>query len=132
MHKSLVAWLATFWIAIMIHVDWHLGRPGHDHLSFGLPYHWLSGVATFGPLPWVLVRRWRTSFAAASAFVIMVGAVLGQGLEPLSEALPFNGGLEPFMNTGRWRIFGGFVAAGILSYVAATVVVLRSSRHAAA
>jgi hypothetical protein len=113
-------------------VDWHLGRSGHDHLSFGLWYHWLSGVATFGPLPGVLVRRWRTSFAQPSAFVIVVGAVLGQALEPLGEVLVLDLGLQPFINAARWRVFGEFMAAGIVTYVVGTVVVLRRSRHAAA
>lgn len=132
MYRSPVAWLAALWIAILIHVDWHLGRPGHDHLSFGLPYHWLLGVAAFAPLPWVLVRRCRKSFAQASLVVIIVGAALGQGLEPLGEVVLFDLGAEPFTDPARWRVFAQFMAVGILSYVTASSLVLSRSRRAAA
>lgn len=132
MHKSPLAWLAALWIAILIHVDWHLGRPGHDHLSFGLPYHWLLGVATLGPVPWLVIRRWPTSFAQASAFMILVGVVLGQGVEPLGEVILYDVGLEPFTNRARWRIFAEFMAAAIPSYVVATALVRSRSRRATA
>lgn len=87
MSRSPLMWLTALWIALLIHVDWHLGRPGHDHLSFGLPYHWLLALVTFVPLPWLLIRRWPDSFWQASVVVIALGVLLGQGLEPLGEVI---------------------------------------------
>jgi len=42
--------LGALWIGTFIHVDWHLDRPGHDHLSFGLPpVQHLSRIRFTGP-----------------------------------------------------------------------------------
>ena len=129
--RSPLAWMTALWIGVLIHVDWHLGRPGHTRLSFGLPYHWLLAIAPFAPLPWVLARRWPTALARVSTFVIVVGVLMGQGLEPLSEVIHSHGVAEPFTNPVRWRVFAEFMAAGILTHVAAVFAVRRSNRAAA-
>ena len=132
MLRSPVSWLAALWIAVLIHIDWHLGRPGHGHLSFGLPYHWLLAVLTFAPLPWMVARRCSAAFVQASTFVIILGIVLGQGLEPLGEVIHVPVGWEPFTNPIRWRVFAEFSVAGIASYIASAVFALRASKRAAA
>lgn len=132
MIKSPLALLAALWIGVAIHVDWHLGRPGHSHLSFGLSYHWLLAICTFVPLPWILIRRWPTSLAHVSILIIGLGVALGQGLEPLGEVIYFNVGAEPFTNPVRWRVFGEFMAAGILAYFASAAVAGRLTKRAAA
>jgi len=38
MLKSPTLWIAALWVGVMIHLDWHLGRAGHDHRSFDLTY----------------------------------------------------------------------------------------------
>jgi len=123
MIRSPLIWLSAVWIGALIHVDWHLGRPGHDHLSFGMPYHWLLAILTFAPLPWLLMRRWHKSPYAASVVAIALGILLGQGIEPLSEVILFQAGAEPFTNPVRWRVFGEFMAAGIATYLASTALV---------
>ena len=120
MIRSSLIWLSALWIGALIHIDWHLGRPGHDHLSFGMPYHWLLAILTFAPLPWLLMRRWPKSPHAASVVAIALGILLGQGIEPLSEVILFQAGAAPFTNPVRWRVFGEFMAAGIVTYLAST------------
>ena len=116
-NRSVLA-LSALWVGALVHVDWHLGRPGPDHLSFGLPYHWLLGVVAFAPLPWILIRRWPESLARTSILVIGLGVALGQGLEPLGETILYHAGVEPFTSPARWRIFAEFLTAGLLAYVA--------------
>ncbi len=129
MVRSPLTWLAAFWIGVLVHVDWHLGRGGHDHLSFGLGYHWLVAVVTFAPIPWVLARRWPTSFPQASAFVLLLGIALGQGLEPFGEVIYSPASWEPFTNPIRWRVFAEFSVAGILTYLASAVLAVRWLRR---
>lgn len=130
MIRSPLIWLSALWIGALIHVDWHVGRPGHDHLSFGLPYHWLLAVLTFAPLPWLLVRRWPKSANTASLVVIALGVFLGQGIEPLGEVILLQAGAEPFTNPVRWRVFGEFMAAGILTYLATYALASKQARAA--
>ena len=128
MIKTPLVWLSAFWIGTLIHVDWHMGRPGHDHLSFGLPYHWLVAVLAFALLPWLLVRRWPDMAPRASVLVIALGVLIGQGIEPLSEVVFLNAGAEPFTNPVRWQVFAEFMLAGVFVYVVSTVVAVRQAR----
>lgn len=131
MIKCPMLWLAGIWVGLLIHVDWHLGRPGHDHLSFGLVSHWLLAIPTFAPIPWLIARRWPGSAYGASWGVVAVGILVGQGLEPLSEVLLFNAGPEPFTNPMRWRVFGEFMVAGALTYIASAAFAFRRTGAAA-
>jgi hypothetical protein len=115
MARSPLAWLLAFLIGALIHIDWHLGRPFHDHLSFGFRYHWLLAVLTFAPLAWLILHRWPSTFVPASIFTILVGVILGQGVEPLSETILFTRDWGPFSNSVRWRVFGEFIVAGVLT-----------------
>ena len=116
--KSWVAWLLAFWVALAIHVDWHLGRPGDHHaLSFHLPYHWIFGIIVFAHLAWFISRRWPESFWKASRFIILVGMLIGQGLEPLEEVIEMGMDWSPLTSTVRWHIFLTFMLAGIVTYV---------------
>lgn len=123
MMRSPLVWATAAWIAVLIHVDWHLGRPGPDRLSFAFPYHWLLAVVAFAPLPWLLARRWPTALARVSALVIALGVVLGQGIEPLGEIVHAHGAADPFANTVRWRVLAEFMTAGLLSFMAAAWLV---------
>ena len=121
------AWCLALWIAVMIHLDFHIARPAHEHWSLGLTYHWLLGVLVFALLPRLVVARWPSAFAQASVAIILLGVVLGQGLEPLGEMVLFPGE-QPFADTYRWRIFGEFLLAGLLAYGAAAPLALRNRR----
>ena len=113
MLRSPLFWIAALWVGVMIHVDWHLGRPGHDHQSFDLSYHWLLALPTFIPVIWLVLRKWPTAAPSAGAVILLIGVLLGQGLEPLGETIHFDAGLEPFINPRRWRIFAEFLGAGV-------------------
>jgi hypothetical protein len=39
-------------IASAMHVDWHLARPAHHHLSLGWSHPWLSAVPVFAAAAW--------------------------------------------------------------------------------
>lgn len=125
MSKSPFAWLLAIGLGVVIHLDWHLGRPGHHDLSFDLPYHWVLAIATFAPLAYLVMQRWPTRFAHASIWVMLVGVFVGQGLEPLGEIIYSGGTAQPFRDAVRWRVFGEFMVAGILTYVAAAVALRR-------
>lgn len=125
--RSRAVWLAALWIGLLIHVDWHLGRPVHHRLSYGLSYHWLLGLVAFVPVVWVIGRRWSHAFLRASLLTIGLGVVLGQGLEPLGEVLLLPAGWLPFTDPVRWRVFGEFLLAGGIAYVATAVAA--GTRH---
>ena len=125
MIKSPVAWLLAVALGVVIHIDWHLGRPGHHSLSFDLSYHWVLAVPTFAALAWIILRRWPTHFARASMGVILAGVFLGQGLEPLGEIIHSGGAVQPFSNPVRWRVFGEFIVAGGLTYLATAFALRR-------
>ena len=128
MLKSPVAWIAAFWVGVMIHVDWHLGRPGHDHRSFDLTYHWLAALPTAVPVAWLAVRKWPHAALSAGAAMLGLGIVLGQGLEPLGEVVLYQEGWEPVTSPVRWRVFAEFIGVGLITLLAGVVVIGRM-RH---
>lgn len=127
MRISSRTWLAALWVGTMIHLDWHLGRPGHDHRSFHLAYHWLLALPAFGPLAWLTLRRWPGRPFRAMAGILVLGILLGQGLEPLGELIVSNGHSNAFASLVRWRIFGEFLGAGLLVFLTAVLFRTRSS-----
>jgi hypothetical protein len=128
MLKSPLLWLAALWIGLAIHLDWHLGRPGHHaDLSFGLPFHWLLALPAFAGLPVLARRVWPSEATRAGVAIVVLGVVLGQGLEPLAEVLTSPPGHAPFANTVRWWIFAEFLLAGMATFWLATVLTRRPS-----
>ena len=118
---SPAAWLAALWVGIMIHLDWHLGRPGHDHRSFDLAWHWLFAVPAFLPVAWLARRRWPGAPFRAAVMIAVLGVLLGQGVEPLAEVILFEDGYEPFTDPLRWRIFAEFVGVGLATLLLTTL-----------
>lgn len=116
MVKSPLMWLSALWLGVMVHLDWHFGRHG-DHLSFNLAYHWLLAVPAFAPIPWLARRRWGSEARRAGWTILIVGVLLGQGLEPLGEVLLFPVGIEPLSNPVRWQIFATFLVAGLVVFL---------------
>jgi hypothetical protein len=120
--KSPLAWTAALWLGVMIHVDWHLGRSGHDHRSFDLAYHWLVAIPTFAPVAWLVLRRWPASALRSGTVILVLGVIMGQGLEPVAEAILFQAGIDPFANHERWRVFFEFMAAGLMTLLGTIVI----------
>jgi len=118
--KSPFVWLGALWIGVMIHLDWHLGRPGHDHLSLGFPYHWIAALPVFAPLAWLTLRRFGRAAVPAGAAMLVIGIGLGQILEPLAE------GPASLGNVVRWWTFAEFIAAGLVSYLLGLALAARS------
>jgi hypothetical protein len=111
-----------------IHADWHLARPHHFRLSLEWGQHWLLAVPMFALIAmWVTMLppagRWK-----ASALIIGGGVLVGQFLEPLYEKLFDGGSWAEVLPPERWAAFGGFMAAGLLSYAA--VMAFRSRSRA--
>lgn len=127
MLRSRAVCLGALWLGLMVHLDWHLGRPGHDALSFHLPWHWLLAVPAFLPIAWMVKRRWPDAALKAGLVVVLLGLLIGQGLEPLGESL-LGAGTEPFTNPLRWRAFAEFVGAGVLTLLFAAPLIRRAGR----
>ncbi len=126
MLKSPRLWLAALLLAVAIHLDWHLGRPGHHaDLSFALPYHWLLALPVFAGLQAFVQRRWPSESTMALGLSVLLGVLLGQGVEPLLELLSSPGDPSPFRNAERWRVFLEFMLAGIATLVMVAVLNLR-------
>ena len=126
--KSRIAWIAAVWVGVMIHLDWHLGRPGHDHRSFDLTYHWLAALPTVLPVAGLAVKRWPHAALSAGAVLLGLGVLLGQGLEPLGEVVLFQEGWEPLTSPERWRVFAEFIGAGLITLWVGVAVIGRM-RH---
>ena len=117
MRRSGSLWTAIIGFATLVHVDWHVGRPGDGPLDGDLAYHWVLGLLTGGVLAWWSTRHWPTRDWRVGGTVLIVGTVLGQGVEPLAEVL-LSGSWEPLASPIRWRIFGQFVFATTATFVA--------------
>ena len=128
MLRTWSTWLAALWVGVMIHLDWHLGRPGHDHRSFDLAYHWVLALPAFVPVAWLVSRRWPGAAFRAGMVITLLGVLLGQGLEPLGETIHFGAGAEPFTNPVRWRIFAEFMTAGVLTLLLGILLLQRQAR----
>jgi hypothetical protein len=108
-------WLSGLVLGALIHVDWHLARPGsHHELSFGLTWHWLLGVPAFLAV-YLVARRWRPERPLGAALkIVLIGVLAGQVLEPLGEVL-LSGSWEWALLPIRWRAFAEFLAAGLVT-----------------
>jgi hypothetical protein len=125
MLRSAPVWVAALWVAVMIHLDWHLGRHGDDHRSFDFAYHWLLALPAFLPVAWLAGRKWSGAAVRAAGSITLMGMLLGQGLEPLGETVFLGAGTEPFTDPLRWKIFAEFMAAGFLVLLLSVPLVRR-------
>lgn len=126
--RLLVSWWLVLLLAVVLHVDWHAGRPDHFRLSLAWPLHWVIGLVAGGALAFHARRAWPDRYAAAVLANGVVAVLLGQGIEPLLEVLFYG---EPFavvLPLERWRIFIEFAAAG---FGGALAVALLTRRRAA-
>lgn len=115
-------------LAGVLHADWHFARPTHHRLSLGWPYHWLVTAALFGIAGWLIARRWRASRWPLGVVVFVGAVVLGQGVEPMLEALVYEGRIGHDSEPARWAAFGRAIAAAIPAYWSALWLCARPGR----
>lgn len=127
-HSSLLA----LWLALVVHVDWHLARPAHHRLSLAWSQHWLFAAVGFALAGWLIAVRWPDRPWRAAAAIVGWGLFIAQGLEPVLEVLSYEGRFGYPADPGRWAAFGTCVAAGIPALVAALMASRRMRRRTGA
>ncbi len=106
----LVGW--AFLLAILVHVDWHLGRPLEMRLSLAWRLHWLLGLIAGAAMAYLLARRvepgpaWRRL-----ALVGALGFVLGQLVQPALEVVAYGVSFGRVYPSVRWCLFAEFAVA---------------------
>jgi hypothetical protein len=114
-------------LATAIHLDWHIARPAHHHLSLGWTWHWALAIPIFGVAAW-LVARWMPERAGVrSAAIIGAAALLGGVLEPAWEYWLGGATFEWAFGRGRNQAFLAFTMVGICAWVAVFALMRRRS-----
>lgn len=106
-------------LTIGIHVDWHLARPAHHRLSLDWPQHWLFAAALFAAVGWAIARGWPGERWRVGGQVLLCAVLAAQVLEPLGEALFYEGRFGYTVEPERWRVFWVCLAAGVPAYALA-------------
>jgi hypothetical protein len=108
-----IAWIIA--IGVIVHLDWHLGRPHHIPLSLAFPHHWIVGLIIGFVLAANATRSNPTHAIGLFALVGGLGLFAGQVLEPIGEVLYYDGvtlaNVYPYV---RWRLFGQFAIAFVV------------------
>ncbi len=104
-------------IGTLIHLDWHLARPGHHGLDW--PLHWLATALLFGVIGWGVARRWPSDRSRTAIIALIAGVLIGQLIEPLSEPLLFEHRFGYPVTPARWLAFWQAIGAGTLLYALA-------------
>jgi hypothetical protein len=112
----LAALVLSVALGTALHVDWHLARPAHHRLSLDWPYHWLATALVFGVAGWLIARTWPAYRWRLGAVVFVAAAVLAQVVEPVLEALIYEGRSGYDVEPARWAAFGRAIAASTVTY----------------
>ena len=110
-------------LAVLVHLDWHVARPTHHRLSLGWPLHWTLCLVGFAAAGWYLARRFPRAPWLAASLNGATALFIGQILEPILEAMFYDGRLAFDVEPERWLVFGQCVAAGGLAMAAAVAFV---------
>lgn len=113
--------VAAVLLAAFIHLDWHVARPAHHHLSLGWAYHWLLAAPVFALLAWYVHRRWPEAAARSGLAIIAGAAVLAQIVEPAGELLSGAPGSWTF-GPERSRVFAAYIGTGIAAYLGTSIL----------
>ena len=106
--------IVSLLLATAIHLDWHIARPAHHHLSLGWTWHWALAIPIFGVASW-LVARWMPERAGVrSAAIIGAAALLGGVLEPAWEYWLGGATFEWAFGRDRNQAFLAFTMVGHL------------------
>ena len=108
----------SLFLAAMVHIDWHLARPLHHRFSLALPYHWVVTATVFGIVGCLIARRWPEHRWTLGGVVLAGALVLAQGVEPVLEALIYDGRFAYEGEPERWAAFWRTVAASAPVYAA--------------
>jgi hypothetical protein len=116
--KHYISILAVLFLAVLVHVDWHLGRAQHHRLSMGWEYHWVTGFVAFFLV--ILIVAWKSPehLEFAAALNVVLGLFLGQIVEPLLEVLGYHVSLATALPPERWKVFFQFCLAGLVGFLA--------------
>jgi hypothetical protein len=106
-------------LAVLVHTDWHIARPTHHRLSLGWPLHWTLCAAGFAAAGWYLARRFPRAPWLAASLNAAIALGVGQIVEPILEALVYDGRLAFEVEPERWLAFGQCLAAAGLAMAAA-------------
>jgi hypothetical protein len=112
----LAALVLSVVLGAVLHVDWHLARPAHHRLSLGWSYHWLASAVVFGVSGSLIARTWPVYRWRLGAVVFVAAAVLAQVIEPVLEALIYEGRFGYEVEPARWAAFGRALAASAATY----------------
>jgi hypothetical protein len=131
--RRYISWWSVVAIAVMIHVDWHLGRGHHHRLSLSWPYHWITGWITFLLLALFCARKWPATPFRTALLNGVLGLFAGQIVEPLLEALGYRTPVGMIFSPERWHVFGQFAIAAVVGLLAGFAVgAARRDRRGAA
>ena len=117
--RRLLIVLLTAFLAVAIHVDWHLARPTHHRLSLGWSQHWIFAVIAFAIVGWVIARNWPRAPAPVAMIVVGSSILLAQLIEPMIEVAATQCRLGFPVEPERWLPFGLCLGAGIPSLMIA-------------
>jgi len=130
--QRLPALILSVVLATALHVDWHLARPTHHRLSLGWTHHWLATAVVFASVGYIIARVWPNSRWRLGAVVFAAAVVLAQAIEPVFEALIYDGRFGYDVEPARWAAFVRAIAAAIPAYWGALWLCARQlpGRHA--
>lgn len=117
--RHLVSWPVALLLGAAIHLDWHVARHGDDHRSMGWRWHWTLAVPMFAAAGWYITRRFEGRIVPAGFLTLGAAVALGQVVEPLGELLLYRLPLSESFGAARLGALAAFLAAGLVSYIAA-------------
>ena len=106
----------SFFLATVLHLDWHVARPMHHRLSLDWPYHWIPTALVFGAVAWLIARKWPHNAWALGTLVFVAAIVIAQGVEPLLESAFYDGVLAYDVEPEWWTTFFQSMAAATPMY----------------
>lgn len=116
--KNTSATLVTLALATAIHLDWHIARPAHHHLSLGLPGHWILAIPVFGLVAWYVARVWPSTVLTTSTVILGIAILLAGLIEPAWEYFLTGASFEWAFGSERNMALCMFVGTGLVAYLA--------------
>ena len=117
--------LISLVLATAIHLDWHIARPAHHHLSLGWTWHWALAIPIFGVAAWLVARGTPERAGVRSAVIIAAAALLGGVIEPAWEFLLTGATAEWAFGWARTQAFLVYTITGICAWLAVFAVMRR-------